>query len=187
MKRRLTQALGGALVFATFGCAWGAYGTHSLGRTDEPWLLGIPMVVTLVLIVTLMKLQRRVEALPSDPANPEAEQREARGRRIFGAVNLALVVAVVLAVRYWSGTPTPECVAPTVAFLVGLHFVALARPMETPTHWIVGGLMVLFAFGAVMTAPRQSWAAVIGLGNAAILWGCYTLRIRFVSHAVREA
>jgi len=180
-KQRLTQALGGALIFAMFGGALGAYGMYSYSRT---WLMVIPLVVTMILIVILSRLQRRVEALQAEPATPELTAREARGRKIFGAVNLALVVAVILAVQYWSGTPTPEYVAPTAGFLVGLHFVALAGPMETRTYWMAGGLICVFALGAAITMPRESWAAVTGLGSAAILWAGFAVHAREVLTAL---
>jgi hypothetical protein len=184
MKRRLTQALGASLVFAMFGCAWGAYGMYSLGRTDQPWLVGIPLAITIVLIVILSKLQRRVEALPSEPADPAIEKRDARGRQIFSLVNLVQAVAIVVAVKLLMNVQRPELVAPIVAAIVGLHFLALAGPMEMPTHWIVGGAIWLFAFGVVVMIPRGSWAVLIGLGNAVILWTCYVIELRVVLAAV---
>ena len=179
MKRRLTQALGASLVFATFGCAWGAYGMYSLGRTDAPWLVGIPLAVTIVLIVILTRLQRRVEALPSEAANPALDVRDARGRQIFTLVNLAQAVAIVAAVKMLNAQ-SPELVAPVAAAVVGLHFLVLARPMEMPTHWIAGGLMWFFAFAVVVLTPRGGWAAFIGAGNAVILWTCYGIELRSV-------
>jgi MFS family permease len=187
-KQRLTQALGGALVFATFGCAWGAYGMYSLGRTDEPWLLGIPLVITLILIVTLMKLQRRVEALPSEPATPEMEQREARGRKVFTIVNIVQAIAIFLAVQVWFNLHKPEYLAPTIAVIVGLHFFALAGPMQLPSHRIPGALLLLLALVTMIAVPsHQMWAVVIGLGNALILWGCYALRLREVLSALIQS
>jgi hypothetical protein len=179
MKRRLTQALGASLVFAMFGCAWGAYGMYSLGRTDQPWLVGIPLAITIVLIVILSKLQRRVEALPSEPADPAIEKRDARGRQIFSLVNCVQAVAIIVAVKLLLNA-RPELVAPIVAAIVGLHFLVLAGPMEMPTHWIAGGLIWLFAFGVVAMTASGGWAVFIGLGNAVILWTCYVIELRVV-------
>lgn len=180
-KRRLTQALGGALVFATFGCAWGAFGMYSLGRTDQPWLVGVPLALTLVLVVLMTRLQRRVEALPPDPVAPEAEQREARGRKLFTIVNAAQGIAILIAVQVWYNLHKPEYLAPTIAVIVGLHFFALAGPLDLPSHRIPGALLLLLALVTMVAVPsHQTWAVVIGLGNALILWGCYALRLREV-------
>jgi hypothetical protein len=184
MKRRLTLALGASLVFATFGCAWGAYGMYSLRRTDQPWLVGIPLAITIVLIVILSKCQRRVEALPSEPDSPELEERDARGRQIFSLVNLAQAVAIVVVVKLLLNAQRPELVAPIVAAIVGLHFLALAGPMEMPTHRIAGGLMWLFAFGIVAMTPRGCWTVFISVGNAIILWTCYVIELRVVLAAL---
>ena len=51
-------------MFAIFGGAWGAYGVYSLHRTDLPWLLAVPLAITVIMFLTLGKYQRKVEALP---------------------------------------------------------------------------------------------------------------------------
>ena len=180
-KQRLTQALGGALVFATFGCALGAYGVYSLGRTDAPWLIGIPLVITMILIMVLMKVQRRVEALPAEPVTPEMSQRDVRGRRVFTIVNIAQGIAIFIAVQVWFNLHRPEYLAPTIAVIVGVHFFALAGPMQLPSHRIPGALLLALGIGTIAAVPsHQSWAVVVGLGSALILWGCYALRLREV-------
>jgi len=185
MKRRLTQALGGALVFATFGSAWGAYGAYSLGRTDRPWLLAIPLVIGMILIMGSTKLQRRVEALPADLPSPEAEQREARGRKLFTVVNIAQALAIFIAVQVWSNLHRPEYLAPTIAVIVGLHFFVLAKPMEFPSYVVVGGLLCLVAVGVPLAAPAGDWTPLVGLSSAAILWVAALHRLHEVLEGTR--
>ena len=185
MKRRLTQALGGGLVFATFGCLWASYGVYSLGRTDLPWLLAIPLAVTMIMILTLGRFQKKVDALPAEPASPEQDARDARGRRMFTIVNAVQAVAIFLAVQLWFNLHRPEYLAPTIAVIVGLHFFALAGPMEMPSHRIVGGLMCLVALVTIIAVPsHQSWAVTVGFGNAAILWGAGMLRFQLVRRSL---
>ena len=62
---------------------------------------------------------------------------------------------------------------------MGLGFIVLAGPMERREYTIVGGLLCLLALGAVFT-PHASWALVVGIGGAAILWGCYVVQLRAV-------
>jgi len=178
MKRRLTQALGGALIFAIVGGAWSAYGVYALGRSDLPWLLFGPIVVALILITLVARLQRRVErtAEPWKPA--ELEQGKKEGR-IFAAVNVVQGIAIFIAVQVWYNLQRPEYLAPTIGIIVGLHFLALAGPMRMPSQRIPGALMIVLAVATMAAVPsRTQWGVVIGLGNALILWGCYALRLR---------
>ena len=183
-KRRLTQALGGALVFATFGGAWGAYGVYSLGRTDLPWLLAIPLAIMIIMILALGRYQKKIDALPSDPVGAD-EQRDARGRRMFTMVNIAQGIAIFLAVQVWFNLHKPEYLAPTIAVIVGLHFFAIAGPMDMPSHRIPGALLLLLGLGTMLAVPsHQLWPVVVGLGSALVLCGCYALRLREVQSAL---
>jgi hypothetical protein len=112
-------------------------------------------------------------------------EREARGRKVFTIVNVAQAIAIFLAVQVWFNLQKPEYLAPTIAVIVGLHFFALAGPMQLPSHRIPGALLVLLAGGTIVAVPsHESWAVVVGLGSALILWGCYALRLRDVLSAL---
>ena len=184
MKRRLTQAIGGALVFAMFGGAWGAFGLYALGRRD--FVLAIPIAITIILTLGLTKLQRKIDALPDERLTLMAAERDARGRRFFTIVNIAQAIAIFLAVQVWFNLHKPEYLASTVAVIVGLHFIALAGPMEQPSHRIPGALLIALGLGTLAVVPSQTlWPAVVGLGSALILWGCYARRLREVLSALR--
>ena len=181
MKRRLTQALGGGLVFATFGCAWAEYGTYSLVPIERRWMLAVPLAIAVIMVLGLTKLQRRIEALPPELVDAAAEARDARGRKLFTVVNIGQGIAIFLSIQVWTNLHRPEFLAPTVGVIVGLHFLALARPMEMPSHRVVGALMCLLALATMIAVPsRQWWAVVVGLGNGLILWVCYAGRLREV-------
>jgi hypothetical protein len=181
MKRRLTQTLGSALILAMFGCLFGSYGVYSLGRADMPWLLAIPLAVAVIMVLVLGRSQKRVEALPPEYADVDEtlQRRDARARQVFTLVSAVQAIVILAAARYWFNSPTPEYLAPMAAVIVGLGFIALAGPMERREYTIVGGLLCLLALGAVFT-PHASWALVVGIGGAAILWGCYVVQLRAV-------
>jgi hypothetical protein len=73
-----------------------------------------------------------------------------------------------------------------VAVIVGLHFVALARPMEMRIYTIAGILLCLGAAGVMIASPRPWWAAVIGLGGGLILWTSYWIQLREVWAGLRR-
>jgi len=187
MKRLLMLQLGAGLIFAVFGCVSASYGVYSLAATaDHPWLLAIPPVMTMVLIVALSRFQRRIETLPADPARPDIERYDARNRRVFATINLVMVVAAIVAVKLWLDAEKPEYITPTVAVIVGLHFVALARPMEMRIYTIAGILLCLGTVGVITAAPRPCWAAFIGMGGGLILWTCYWIQLREVWTGLRR-
>ena len=80
---------------------------------------------------------------------------------------------------------------PTLAIIVGLHFLALAPFFRSRSHAIIGVTMCLMA-GAVMvglpqrTAARTEgmflWGVALGIGNAILLW---TSALRRVVSAIR--
>jgi len=182
MKRRLTQALGGALICAMFGCLLASYGVYSLGRTDLPWLLAIPLALAVIMVLVLSRYQRKVEALPPEYADVDAalQDRDARARRLFAMVNGVQAIAIIVAARLWFTSPTPEYFAPASAVIVAAGLIALARPMGTPAHTVAGVLLLLVAAAVVLSAPHALWAPTIGLGSAVILWACYLFQVRAV-------
>src|SRR5438128_1575011 len=166
MKRRLTQALGGALIYATFGCAFAGYGIYSLARTDLPYLLAIPLAITVIMILALGRYQKKIDALPDDPVGAHAAERDARARQIFTVVIFVQIIAIVVVVRYLNSLHRPEYIAPAASVIAGLHFLALARPMELPSHRIVGALLCVLGLAALPIPPHQSWGVVVGFGDA---------------------
>jgi hypothetical protein len=170
MKRRLTQVLGGALVLTMFGCCWGAYGAYALGGSDRPWIPAVPVVLTMIMFVSLTRLQRRIEALPADSSDAEAERREARGRKIFAGVNLAQALAILAAIQVCRSLGHAEYQAPAIAVIVGAHFLVLAAPMQLPSYNVVGGLLAMAGLGTLFAVPGELQGLVLGLAAAAILW-----------------
>lgn len=182
MKRRLSQSLGGAFIFAMAGGAWGLYGVYALH--ESVWLLAVPVVIAALEVLGSMKLERRVNALPDEAVSPERQHRDARARKIFVGVNVAQGIAIFVAVQVAFNLHQPEYLAPAIALIVGLHFFALARPMELPSHWMVGGLMCLIAVGTVAAVPQENWGPVVGLGCAATLWVFSAHRLHEVQSAL---
>jgi hypothetical protein len=179
MKRRVSQALGGALIFAIVGGAWSAYGVYALGRSDLPWLMFAPIVIALILLTLVARLQRRVDARDAEPWTPSELEQGKKDGRMFAAVNIVQGIAIFIAVQVWYNLQRPEYLAPTIGIIVGLHFLALARLMRMPAHFIPGALMILLAVVVMVAVPsRQYWGVAVGFGNALILWGCYGLRLR---------
>jgi hypothetical protein len=181
MKRRLSQALSGAIIFSIAGGLWAAYGAYALKGIAEFWLMGAAVVVAAFMLAVVSKLKWRVAQLVAERPTPETERRDAKADRTFIIVNIAQGVAIFLAVQVVFNLHKPEYLAPAIGAIVGIHFMALAGALETPSHWTVGGLMCVLTLGTVLAvADHARWGILVGFGNAVILWGSAVLRIQRV-------
>ncbi len=181
MKRRLSQALSGAMIFSIAGGLWAACGAYAFKGIAEFWLMGAAAVVSVFMLIVVSRLKQRVAQLPAERSTSELDRRAARAGRTFVTVNIVQGLVIFLAVQVCYNRHTPEYLAPAVAVIVGIHFMALAGAFETPSHWTVGGLMCVLALGTLLAvADRGMWGIVIGFGNAAILWASGVGRIQRV-------
>ena len=184
MKRRLTQRLGAALLLTMFGACWGAYGAYVLGGADRPLVLAVPMVLTMIMFVALMRLQRRIETLPDDPAGAEVERRDARGRKAFALASLAVGLAIAAVIALCRRLHYPGYQAPAIAVIVGVNFLVLAGPLEIPPYRVVGGLVAIAGIGTSLAVPAASQGPVLGVAAAAILWVAALQRFHEVATAL---
>jgi hypothetical protein len=181
MKRRLSQALSGAVIFSIAGSLWAAYAAYALKGIAEFWLIGAAIAIAAFMLIVVSKLKQRVAQLPAERSTPEIDRRTARAGRLFVTVNIVQGLAIFLAVQVGYNLHTFEYLAPAVSVVVGIHFMALAGAFETPSHWTVGGLMCVLALGAVLSvADHAMWGVILGFGNAVILWGSGVVRIQRV-------
>jgi hypothetical protein len=185
MKRTLSQAISGAIIFSIVGGIWAAYGAYALQGQRAGLLMGGSFALAAALIVVIIRLQKRVARLPDETLTPEMQRRDERATSAFRKVNIAQGLAIFLAVQVFFNLHKPEYLAPAIGVIVGLHFMALAGPLEMPSHWTVGGLLCASSVVTILAvADHAAWGVVVGFGNAVILWGSGLLRIRLVLSAI---
>jgi hypothetical protein len=181
MKRRFSNAISGAVIFSTVGGVWAVYAAYALKGQGAGLLMGGAFAVAAALIVTLIRLQKRVTRLVDETLTPEMEKRDKWASGVFTKVNIAQGLAIFAAVQVFFNLHKPEYLAPAIGVIVGLHFMALAGAMEMPSHWTVGGLMCALALGTMLAVSDHAlWGPIVGFGNAVVLWGSGVLRIQFV-------
>jgi len=143
------------IVLCGFAAVWGAFGL-SLSGLDRAVSL-MPIVVSLAI----------VWAGWSVPSPRPGEGR--RTGRIVGLASLGEGIAILVGVNLALHLGRSDLIVPIVAFLVGAHFVPLARFLPAPSYYATAIAMMALAVSALVL-PMPLRAAVIGIGCAAILW-----------------
>ncbi|WP_460308544.1 hypothetical protein [Actinocorallia aurea] len=157
----------GVLVGAVFGLVWVEV---NAGAAGAPVDLVLRVAGAVAFLAVLAGLWRARGAAPPDGA----------GRPGFGP-GYRLVLAVELA-AFLGGNALlngplglPDAVPAWIAFVVGAHFVALARVWREPSiGWVGGAAALLGAIGvgmAVAGASGDAIALTAGVGTGAVLLG----------------
>ena len=196
-RASLLSTLSGALIFTIAGSLWAALGLYSLKHRGQPWALIFLSLLALSLLGFAISLRSRAQKLPPDPPSPEMEKHQAWAGKRFTVVNVVQGVAIFLAVQVCNNLHAPEYFWPVGSVIVGLHFIALAPVYRSQFHRIVGALMCLLALITVFAFPKYSasalgaaaplfiWGALLGFGNAFLLWISATTRLLAVSKSLR--
>ena len=158
----------GALVLAPFALLWSLVAISGL-PTGLVWAARGAAAVITVASMCLFALA------PAWAGTRERVRHQPDGwLRGVGLVNLAEVVAIVLAVVIFAAIGVPELVPPIVCLFVGLHFVPLAGLFDQPEYrgtaiGLVCGAASGLAVLAVGPSPEVS-RIVVGVVAACTLW-----------------
>ena len=188
----------GALVFTLLGSMWAIFGLWALGSQAEPLVAIILALSMLLLLIVSINSLRKVLRLPQDTLTSEIRERIARVKRAFGIVNVAQGIFIGATFTTGFKLQHPEYIPPVVAFIVGLHFIALAPILRMRFDYVTGLLLCLLALVTMLTLPMYTsagdalprriflWGVVIGMGAAIVLWLGAVSRLRGVRAALRS-
>ncbi len=173
----------GLLVFAVAAPAWTAWGAGAVLSARGTWLaVGAAALVGGRLVVGAVTLLRRGRGLPSGMETGADRAGAARARRVYGWVNAAQLVAIVVGSRSLAVAGYPQFIAALVCFCLGVHFLPLARVFRLPAYARMGWLQVGAATAGVVAAigAGRPWLATVvpALGAAATLLGTGLVLLR---------
>ena len=155
----------GLVIGAIFGLLYMVANAGALPSPSGPILI---VLGVLAFVGVLLALRRRGTTQP----RPGAPGR-GFGRGYWLVVAAEGVAAVVGLVLLNGPLDLPEAGLPWVSFVVGVHFVGLARVWdEASLAWVGAGIATLGAAGLVVAAAGGSdaaIAAVAGVGPGALL------------------
>ncbi|HVZ44507.1 MAG TPA: hypothetical protein VHA82_11910 [Ramlibacter sp.] len=153
------------MFFSVFGGCWlalWAHGTFSAPLTAYA-LIG---VATFVFFSIVLRTYRR--HAPALNAEPDAQEQ--RRSRNFHIVNAAQWVLLLVVGNILANMRLSVWIIPAAIFIIGAHFVPLARIFEYPPHYITGTAMMSLAALYPLLASAGPGSPVGCLGAGIILW-----------------
>ena len=159
----------GVMVMTSFSLIWAVVAASAAPSTVAVIaLVVLAVAVTAAVAVTGLRLAAR------SAARGTTRRVAASSRRVFGLVNAGQTVLILIAVFGLVKAGRPALIPAAVCFVVGLHFLPLARVFDVAVYWLTGGLLIAVAVvGAVVFAYDADNAlarAVVGLPAAVALW-----------------
>ncbi|HEX9107377.1 MAG TPA: hypothetical protein VF832_09115, partial [Longimicrobiales bacterium] len=146
---------------ASYGAVWWIVGLRAAGHgsllTD-----GAALLVLWLLLATAW--WRRPEDTP--------ERRRERARRgyIIGIVTAIQAVLILLALHVLRLTHRVDLLAPVVALVIGLHFLAFARLFPAWMYYLTSALLLGLGVTGFFLGDAGVRLLTVSLGCAAILW-----------------
>ena len=156
----------GAMFFAVFGGMWLGLWAHSEFPESVGPLLVITAVTAALLAAAYRTYKANAPALKAIAQTPESLRKS----RVFNLVNAGQWVVIVVVALILSQVGFAKWILPAVVFIVGLHFLPLARLFAYRPHYLTGAALVLLACVYPFVAAEGPQSAVGALGAGLILW-----------------
>jgi len=154
------------MFFAAFGGAWLAlWGYNEF--TPSVLVLSIVALGTVALLAWSIRIYRHnAEALRIDGQTPLARRRS----RMFNLINAVQWVVIIALAILLGRMHLQTLILPTVIFVVGLHFLPLAKLFAYRPHYITGVALVTLALTYPLLSSEGPQSALGALGAGVILW-----------------
>ncbi len=153
------------MFFSVFGGVWLGLWTND----QYPGALALSVVVcgTAALFVASRRVYKaNSPALRAVGQTPERRRKS----RVFASINALQWGAVFLVAVVLSRTGNARWTLPAIIFIVGLHFLPLARLFDYRPHYLTGAALILLASIYPVAAHDGPESAVGALGAGIILW-----------------
>ena len=158
----------GALVLTGFAAGWMLFAFRFVKRFGWGTLLGT-IVITAGLCWGAARQMQRARRMPhAAVASPPTAAARETGRQ-FQIVLALEWIPILAAVIIFRRMKRPDFILPTIALIVGLHFIPLARVFGVPLYYASGTAIVLVAIAGFFAKPpaRQAIACI---GSGVVLW-----------------
>ncbi|MGB8478144.1 MAG: hypothetical protein WCE63_04790 [Acidobacteriaceae bacterium] len=157
----------GNLFLGGFGTVWIVIGLVVSGRKD-PWIFaGLASFLLAILAIGIQTMRRTHGHLGRSEAHRETKKKI---NRQLGLVNCLQWGLIFLAVYGLERLKLDNWILPAIIFIVGVHFLPLARLFQIRTYYYTGAAMVAWAIldPFLFIAGKNDWIA--GVGTGVILW-----------------
>jgi hypothetical protein len=162
------------MFFFAFGGAWLEYYAVQVAGKAPVVLAAIALVTVTLFIAAWRRYRQHQPALAAETPSPQ----RAKAGRTFNIVNIGQWVAILIAANVLVNLGLSAWVIPCIIFIVGLHFLPLARVFGNPPHYITGAALIVLAVTYPLLAPAGPASPVGCLGAGLILWASALWAIR---------
>ncbi|MDY0746679.1 hypothetical protein SNE35_19355 [Paucibacter sp. R3-3] len=156
----------GAMFFTVFGGAWIAlWARFTLDAPLAAYALVALLTGGLLTYVYRVYTFNR-PALLAEPASPA----DARRSRLFHLVNAGQWVLIVIVSNVLVNLGHPEWAIPAAMFVIGAHFIPLARLFSYAPHFVTAAALTVVA---LLSPALQAWSGAGPIGDliaGLILW-----------------
>jgi len=156
----------GAMIFALFGGGWLVLWSF---RGLQSRKIALPLIVVgavVILSFALVRYRRNQGVATKQDESPAKK----RANRLFQIINAAQWVAILIVGNVLVNIHLSAWVIPAAIFIIGLHFLPLARIFSNPAHYLTAAGFILLAAGYPFLAPGGPGSAIGCLGAGLILW-----------------
>lgn len=150
---------GAIIVLSAFAAIWWIIGAAQFGRSS------LLMSAVGILISGLMVAL----AWRRGGRSASRQERKRRGR-IVGIASAVEGVAIFAAAKVLVNLGRRDLIAPTVAIIVGLHFLPLARWFPAPIYYLTAALLVAIGMAGAVVQDLPARILTVCIGAAAVLW-----------------
>jgi len=159
----------GALFLAGFGAAWLLLWVH---RAVEFRVAGFAAVLLVAagLLALAYRSYREYRGILRAEADSPTRRKAAR---VYNIVNAVQWIAILVVGNVLANLGLSAWILPAAAFIIGLHFVPLARVFDNPAHYVTGS-----AVGCPLVLAEQVASTGVCAGAGLILWGSAAWALR---------
>jgi hypothetical protein len=152
---------GAVIVMGAFAALWWIVGVTAPGHASVA-LRGIPVLITALLLVAALRRRAVGQRLPPGEGG--------RRGRLIGITSAVEGLLILLAVNVLTNIGKRDFTAPTVAILVGLHSLPLARGLPARVYYATSGLLIGVGTAGCFVPDSNRLLLAVCLGAACVLW-----------------
>ena len=158
----------GAAILTAFGLFWALAAIHagpSLPHAAAYAAIAIAVVLIIASVWCALRAQGR------EAQNPEAAEREGRHAGMWFGIIFTLEGAIIAAAAIaLSRHNLADWIPIVTAFIVGLHFLPLARIFRAPLYYLTGIFAAAAALASIAISDSAARIAFVCVAMVTILW-----------------
>jgi hypothetical protein len=159
----------GAMMFFVFGAVW-LEGWARQSGAGWPHYVAIAAAIAVAGLALAAMAWRRFRRHAAARARHGATPERRRIDRLFHIVNAVTWTVIVIAGNVLANTGRGAWVIPMAIFVLGLHFLPLARIFRNPPHYLTGAALLVLAVLYPLLASGGPSDPVGFLGAGLVLW-----------------